>query len=106
MLGKIKKLGVIFTLRDLRATAKAERKTGQLWKSRRFRGACVAAAAAILGVVWAVDIDAATIADLTRNVDAIVGLVADNWDMIVSALGGIWGFIMFVVGVIRRKGAQ
>jgi hypothetical protein len=90
-----KKLGLIFTLRDLRATYKAESKVGPIYKSRKFRGACIAAGCVILSVFFGMDIDGISIDHLTNNIDTLI-----------TAVGGIYGFVMMMVGFFKNRNSS
>jgi hypothetical protein len=86
-----KKLGLVFTLRDLRAAYKEEGGKGPIYLSRKFRGVCIVAACSILAGFFGMDIT-----DLQAQ-----GL-ADNVEAIITAATGIYGFTMMLVSFFKK----
>src|SRR3990167_8987083 len=81
------------TFKDMRTVY--EQETGQgrpFYMSRRFRGSLIAGVATIAAVHYGVDFSPETIINISENLERVI-----------SAVTAIYGFVMILVGTVKRK---
>ena len=89
----MKYLALAPTFKDMRTVY--EQETGQgrpFYMSRRFRGSLIAGLATIAAVHYGVDFSPETIINISENLERVI-----------SAVTAIYGFVMILVGTVKRK---